>query len=75
MSKQETVAEFLARGGRVTHGGSSMRQAPSLKRMRKEFDEACDNEHIEERRMELFGAARQSGFTMSDSLDYANEVD
>lgn len=64
--KAETVAEFLARGGAITDGGSTMKRARSLRAMRREdeqraIDETGDREVkeredlVRERLAEIFG--------------------
>jgi hypothetical protein len=64
----DAMAAFLARGGTVTQCGSSDKQAPTLRQLRRERDLECTDENPE-RAQERFGAARANGYSVSDSLD------
>ena len=73
----QTVAEFLQAGGTITKCPSSMKQAPSLARMRKdeaarmEEEEQQAQEDREVRERELFGEAKAAGFSTSEALEYS----
>lgn len=86
--KDETIADFLARGGRITKAPTAEANATPLRVLRKQADRNADAglgyrvlsaeersieaEHRAERRAEIFGAARLNGASESDALDEAN---
>ena len=83
--KNETVAEFLARGGRIAKGPTAEANATPLRVLRKQAERnadaglgycvrAYDAERADERRREIYGAAREGGASVSDALDESNDI-
>jgi hypothetical protein len=73
----QAIAEFLARGGKITQCGTSTKQAKSLKQLRREQDARLEAdggfeaEHLAERERELYAEAKAAGFSTSEALDYS----
>jgi len=86
MSRDEKIAEFLARKG-ATICPPAEGNARSLRKMRRDIEAGLSrdggkdpmygldlSERASERRREAYGRARAAGFSVSDALDEARDA-